>query len=222
MTTLKSRRPLAEVSRTAPILNKSSNASSSAPKEQTVEQYLEEQCSNIIKDLRLHGAELIQKLREQHAEGVQEIQNIINSTVAEEPASVFIVLKCIGGPHLAQKFRLDMTEGADEDVFKMGRSTGRNFKEHGVSLYKDKEISTTHARIEVRNRKVFLIDNRSTNGTQINNEDVEPQSPVLLKTGDVITMGGTELEVMILNGTEGVADGSEQNEDEDEANVASV
>ena len=79
-----------------------------------------------------------------------------------------ITLKCIGGPHLGQRFRLEASTDADEDTFKMGRSTGKIFKEKGVSLYKDKEISTTHAKIEIRNGQVFLIDCRSTNGTQLN------------------------------------------------------
>ena len=45
------------------------------------------------------------------------------------------------------------------------------------------EISTTHAKIETRNGQVFLIDVRSTNGTQLNGEDIEPQAPVKLSDG---------------------------------------
>ena len=160
----------------------------------TVEDHLEDQCALIIKDLRQHGDELIQKLRAQHKEGISNIQKLISSNSPAD-TRISVVLKCIGGPHLGQKFMLELGEGCVEDVFKMGRSTGRHFKEHGVSLYKDKEISTTHARIEIRNGQVFLIDNRSTNGTQLNNDDVEAQTPMLLKDGDVITMGGSELEV---------------------------
>jgi hypothetical protein len=79
-----------------------------------------------------------------------------------------VILKCVAGPHIGQKFRLESPPGTTEDEFKMGRSTGRHFKEKGVSLYKDKEISTTHAKIEFKNGCVFLIDAKSTNGTQLN------------------------------------------------------
>ena len=106
----------------------------------------------------------------------------------------------------------------------MGRSTGKLFKEKGVSLYKDKEISTTHAKIEMRNGQVFLIDAKSTNGTQLNRYvppyvsiliyfnvaslcvtfvlslhsiDVEPLTPLRLKDGDVVCMGSTELLVRV-------------------------
>lgn len=80
----------------------------------------------------------------------------------------------------------------------MGRSTGRLFREKGVSLYKDKEISTTHAKIAMRNGQVFLVDAASTNGTQLNGgDDLIAHAPVLLKNGDIITMGSTELLVTI-------------------------
>ena len=79
---------------------------------------------------------------------------------------------------------------------------GKAIKEKGVSLYKDKEISTSHAKIEIRNGLPFLVDTRSTNGTQLNNEDVEVLVPYRLQSGDVISMGSTELRVQILDGSE--------------------
>eukprot|EP00596_Hydrurales_sp_CCMP1899_P008472 CAMPEP_0119052016 /NCGR_PEP_ID=MMETSP1177-20130426/73449_1 /TAXON_ID=2985 /ORGANISM="Ochromonas sp, Strain CCMP1899" /LENGTH=639 /DNA_ID=CAMNT_0007031441 /DNA_START=267 /DNA_END=2187 /DNA_ORIENTATION=+ len=124
-----------------------------------------------------------------------------------------ITLKCVGGPHIGQRFRLQPNSADGEDVFKMGRSTGKLMKERGVSLYKDKEISTTHAKIEIRNAQVFLVDARSTNGTQLNNVDVEAQVPLRLREEDVITMGTTELMVHItdLEDTENTENNSIEN-----------
>jgi pSer/pThr/pTyr-binding forkhead associated (FHA) protein len=92
---------------------------------------------------------------------------------------------------------LEASPDLSDDVFKIGRSTGRLFKEKGVSLYKDKEISTTHSKIELRNGQAFLIDANSTNGTCLNNELMEALAPLRLKDGDVITLGSTELLVNI-------------------------
>lgn len=56
-------------------------------------------------------------------------------------------IRVVSGPHLGQRFRLEPTAESKDDVFKIGRSTGKLFKEKGVSLYKDKETSTTHAKV---------------------------------------------------------------------------
>ena len=56
---------------------------------------------------------------------------------------------------MIKKLYIYIYQGGDEDVFKIGRSTGRLFKEKGVSLYKDKEISTTHAKVKKINFDYF-------------------------------------------------------------------
>ena len=48
---------------------------------------------------------------------------------------------------------------------------------------------------DFRSFSLFLV--RSTNGTQVNGEDLEPQTPFKLNEGDVICMGSTEVKVNI-------------------------
>jgi hypothetical protein len=134
----------------------------------TVEQFLTAQCDKILmvgvdlrlfahlysQDLRQHGNSLIEKLRREYEDGANEIKQLILE-VSSSSKKMCVTLKCIAGAHLGQKFRLEPGNENGEDVFKMGRSTGRLFREKGVSLYKDKEISTTHARVCAL---AFLID----------------------------------------------------------------
>jgi len=179
----------------------------------TVEQFLEAQCEAIIDDLRQHSAELVGRLKLEYAEGAKSITAMMSSTHgnAESQRRLCVTLKVGTGPHMGQKFRLEPSTDGGEDVFKIGRSTGKAFKEKGLSLYKDKEISTSHGKIDVRNGQAFIIDTKSTNGTSLNGEDVEPNVPLRLKTGDVITMGGTELHVTISEQNEGGDEGGDEN-----------
>jgi len=183
-----SRKPLAETNQSA----------KSGSDDMTVEQFLEAQCDSILDDLRQHSANLIEQLKKEFAEGAKSITLMMATEHGESrQKKLCVTLKVASGPHLGQKFRLEPSTADGEDVFKIGRSTGKAFKEKGLSLYKDKEISTSHAKIDVRNGQAFLMDTKSTNGTSLNGDDVEPNLPFRLKTGDVISLGGTELQVTI-------------------------
>jgi len=172
-----------------------STSSASGEPELTVEKYLEQQCGAIIKDLREHGAALIGKLRGEFKEQSESILDMMKVASAE---TICVTLKVTAGPHLGQKFRLEAGSASGDDVFKVGRSTGKQFKEKGVSMYKDKEISTTHAKVETRNGQVFLTDVKSTNGTSVNGEAIRAQCPVKLSDGDLIQMGSSEIAVCIV------------------------
>ena len=58
-------------------------------------------------------------------------------------------MKVNKGPHVGQRFMLEPLPGKFEGEFKIGRSNGRAFKERGVSLYKDLETSTSHAKVAI-------------------------------------------------------------------------
>jgi predicted component of type VI protein secretion system len=186
MTTVKSRQPLA-----APAANAPSNASS---EDMTVEQYLNTQCEGMIDDVRIHGQSLVAKLQAQFQEQKDLILQMMQQQSSAQHEIMCVTLRCMAGAHLGQKFRLEPTTATGDDVFKIGRSTGRLFKEKGVSLYKDKEISTTHAKIELKNGELLLTDTGSTNGTQINSgPDLDRHVTYKLVDGDVICVGSTEL-----------------------------
>ena len=103
----------------------------------------------------------------------------------------------------------------------MGRSTGKAFKEKGLSLYKDKEVSTAHGKFEIRNGSGYYVDTKSTNGTQLNGSTITTQEPALLKTGDLLNIGGTEVAV-IVTVTDESSEGGGEGEGEDAENFASV
>ena len=206
MTTIK-RAPLVSLDKTSNLNNNNNNNISNNSNNSnnnnnkinnniTVEQFLNSQCDIIIADLHAHAQTLISQLRKEFEDGSEQLKSLLVSS-SSTAKRLCVTLRCTSGAHSGQRFRLEPTTENGEDSFKIGRSTGKLFKEKGVSLYKDKEISTTHAKIEVKNGQAFLTDNRSTNGSIINGVEMEPSVPIRLKDGDIIVMGSTELHVQV-------------------------
>ena len=90
----------------------------------------------------------------------------------------------------------------------IGRSTGRKFKVHGMSLSEDSEVSTTHGRVDcmavddgpagVKVHGIFITDMGSTNGTKINGEMIEEAIAVRLHSGDELIVGSNTMTVAVV------------------------
>mmetsp|Transcript_25631 Transcript_25631/g.59544 ORF Transcript_25631/g.59544 Transcript_25631/m.59544 type:complete len:106 (-) Transcript_25631:570-887(-) len=92
------------------------------------------------------------------------------------------------GPHKGRSVRLQPTP---TEPCMVGRSKGSKYREKGISLFKDTEVSTAHGRIEIRNGKVYFVDLKSTNGTQKDGDFLDPYTPLELTDGMELVLGGT-------------------------------
>ena len=68
----------------------------------------------------------------------------------------------------------------EKQVVKIGRDNSND-----IVIPKD-SISSLHATIEYRNGYYYLEDQRSTNGTRLNDAKVQENTPMRLKSGDKI------------------------------------
>lgn len=111
------------------------------------------------------------------------------------------------GPHADSKHAL-LRPKANAPCF-IGRSKGKKFIKNGISLSKDQEVSTTHAKILVeglglgdgnstgRDVKFYFVDVGSTNGSSLDGEMLEPDVKVLIGEGTEIKVGMSTLKFML-------------------------
>ena len=92
-------------------------------------------------------------------------------------------LLVIASPELREGATIELTS-----PIVVGRDAGS-----GIRLDRDEFASARHARIEPRADGIWLDDLGSTNGTYVNGSRLKKAK--LLRPGDVVKIGGTELQV---------------------------
>ena len=129
---------------------------------------------------------------------VEDDKPASKSSTTTGPLSFDLVVSVLGASRKGKVFPLHVTE---EQECLLGRSRGNRFRENGVSLSRDLEISTTHGKFEIVNGKICFTDTGSTNGTkvEVGDEDMEiaRDEPYELSNGTVLVCGATRLEVSI-------------------------
>ena len=98
-----------------------------------------------------------------------------------------LVFRCIEGPYSGKKFLTrPRVRGAKVLI---GRSSGKRFRKNGLSLSKDQEVSTNHGRIDAKSGSLFYVDTQSSNGSRVNNEWIEENTPIRISSGDTLSVG---------------------------------
>ncbi|CAM9522016.1 unnamed protein product [Sphacelaria rigidula] len=77
----------------------------------------------------------------------------------------------------------------DGDARLIGRSSSKKFKQKGVSLPKDTEVSTTHGKLENSAGKLTFTDLGSTNGTEVDGVDADEEQPYHVADGSKLLIG---------------------------------
>mmetsp|Transcript_36802 Transcript_36802/g.54999 ORF Transcript_36802/g.54999 Transcript_36802/m.54999 type:complete len:234 (-) Transcript_36802:143-844(-) len=114
--------------------------------------------------------------------------------VRRKVSSGYIRVEIITGPYNGNTY--DLKPKIRGPCF-IGRSSGKKFRERGISLPDDPEVSTSHGKFEVKKKKFYFTDTGSTNGSIYEGKDLEPNEPLELKDGMVIKVGVSMLRITL-------------------------
>jgi hypothetical protein len=89
---------------------------------------------------------------------------------------------------------LTLDDGQGKQVYNLLRDQTLIGRRHSCEIVipeRYSRVSKEHCVIEKKGREVFLIDKSSRNGTLLRNQRIRSGSPVCLRDGDVIRLGGS-------------------------------
>lgn len=165
----------------------------------TVESLLTLHRDRLVEEMDDEFARLVEGMHEACSKQVESLRNEFRVVEEEASKKRSVVLSAVSGPHAGARFELTCVESSPCFV---GRSTGKRFRVNGVSLPKDDEVSTTHAKIEVKKggETICVVDVGSTNGTTLDDVELEQGIPKPLKNdGSVLVVGSTKFTVSCKN-----------------------
>jgi hypothetical protein len=87
----------------------------------------------------------------------------------------------------------------DQFVDQDGVVIGRNPKDSPY-IINHADVSRKHARIRVKNHRVFIEDLGSTNGTSVNGQSIDEKGPVSVSSGDQIIIGSVVMKLRVIEG----------------------
>jgi hypothetical protein len=87
----------------------------------------------------------------------------------------------------------------DQLVDQAGVIIGRNPKDSPY-IINHADVSRKHARIKVKNHRVFIEDLGSTNGTSVNGQSIDDKGLVSVSSGDQIIIGSVVMKLRVMEG----------------------
>ena len=167
----------------------------SLPVELTVEEYLVRECNYLIDEIKVLATHQTKKLEEEYTkrkelflEEVCQVEQTLNEQLKKTSTALHVVLNVTEGIYKGKTF--DIIIDHDQPCF-IGRSRSKKFMKPGrsITLYKDKEVSTAHSKIEMIEGILFYVDVGSTNGTLWNNNPINADEKIKLVKNDTLRIG---------------------------------